>query len=139
MNLANWNWYSPNNGPGGQGKPFGDLGGGYHFMRLEGMYDSSGVKNKPFKTHMGKARNITAQNDTLFENNHYTATLTNSTITVSKDFSFDINMKIDQWYVNTFTWDFNVYNAPIMPVQEKSAELLNLAALPSTVPPVRNN
>ncbi len=116
LNLITWNWHG-----GVFTSPFGNLGGGYHYMRLEGKYDSLGTE-KGFKTHMGTARN---DNNTphTFENNHFIANLANSAVNVSADFSFDIEMNIEEWYENTYDWDFNVYNAPIMPIYDAQKRL----------------
>ena len=108
LNILNWNWP-------------GMLGGGYHFMRLEGDYDSVGV-SKAFKTHMGTARNNSTTPPT-FEENHLNIELANSEIIVSKDISFDLVMDINQWYENTYEWDFHIYNAPIMPVYDAQKRL----------------
>jgi len=108
LNVLNWNWP-------------GMLGGGYHFMRLEGDYDSLGT-SKIFRTHMGTARNNNNMPPT-FEANHLDITLANSAITVDSDFSFSLVMDIAQWYEDTYQWDFNVYNAPIMPIYDAQKRL----------------
>ena len=108
LNFLNWNWP-------------GMLGGGYHFMRLEGDYDSSGT-TKIFRTHMGTARNNTVT-PTTFEANHFDVVLANSAFTVDTTFSFDLKMDVAQWYENTYQWDFNVYNAPIMPIYDAQKRL----------------
>lgn len=113
LNQVNWNWLSAG--------MWGDLGGGYHYMRLEGKYDSLGTE-KGFKTHMGTARNDNNTPNT-YENNHFIASPSNSGIDVSADFSFDIEMNIEEWYENTYDWDFNVYNAPIMPIYDAQKRL----------------
>lgn len=108
LTTINWNWPDM-------------LGGGYHFMRLEGDYDSLGT-SKIFRTHMGTARN---DNNTpvTFEANHLDITLDNSAITVDSDFSFSLVMDIAEWYEDTYQWDFNVYNAPIMPIYDAQKRL----------------
>lgn len=108
LNVLNWNWP-------------GMLGGGYHFMRLEGDYDSLGT-SKIFRTHMGTARNNTVT-PTTFEANHFDVVLTNSAFTADADFSFDLEMDVAQWYEDTYQWDFNVYNAPIMPIYDAQKKL----------------
>ena len=100
LNAASWQWPMM-------------LGSGYHFMQMEGMYDSSGTA-KPFATHMGTARNLTAT-DTTFEDNHFEARLANSAINITADFSFGIVMNVEQWYEAPYDWDFNIYNIMIMP------------------------
>jgi len=116
LNTANWNWPMM-------------LGNGYHNMQLEGKYDSLGT-DRFFATHMGTARN---QTPTTFENNHFVAQPTNSSITISADFSFDIEMNVEQWYENTFEWDFTIYNAPIMPIYDAQKRLNENGATVFTV------
>lgn len=105
LNLAHWAW-------SGEGSLKENLGGGYHFMQLEGLYDSSGV-SKSFASHMGTARNITGS-DTTFEANHFSSRLDSSAITISGNFEFAMVMQVEQWYENPYEWDFNVYNTSIM-------------------------
>lgn len=114
LNIANWAWP-------GDGSMMGNLGGGYHFMQLEGLYDSSGV-SKGFATHMGTARNITGS-DTTFEANHFSSRLDSSAITISGNFGFTMVMQVEQWYENPYEWDFNVYNSKIMPIYDAQRKL----------------
>lgn len=107
LNSVSWGWPS-----GIAGTP--NLGGGYHFMQLEGMYDSSATVAKRFLTHMGTARSIVGT-DTTFEDNHFVAYPTITPITVDGNLEFDLVMNVEQWYQNPYEWDFNVYNIMIMP------------------------
>ncbi|MFB1022685.1 MAG: hypothetical protein QMC40_08000 [Vicingaceae bacterium] len=102
LNTIGWNWPAM-------------LGGGYHFLRLEGGYLDSTNTPAEFKSHMGTARDNSTTPPT-FEVNHFDVTLANSNVSVSTNFSFDIEMNIEEWYANPITWDFNVWNAPIMPI-----------------------
>lgn len=108
LNSANWNWPMM-------------LGNGYHYMQLEGLYDSSGV-DRGFATHMGTARNLTPT-DTTFEDNHFVAKPANSAISISGDKSFDIVMNVEQWYEDPYTWDFHVYALRIMPIYDAQRKL----------------
>ena len=63
---------------------------------------------------MGTARDTTT-NPFTYEENHLDITLANSDITVNANFSFDLEMNIEEWYENPTSWDFTVWNAPIMP------------------------
>jgi hypothetical protein len=88
------------------------MGGGYHFMKLEGKYDSletGTIKN--YLTHTGRLEMMGMEK----HNNHFT-------VSISKDFSINgetsatanVNMNINNWYVNPTTYDFNLYDAGIM-------------------------
>ena len=116
LNTLGWNW--PSMGM------FGNLGGGYHFMRLEGDYLDSNNTSAEFKIHMGTARNDN-NNPVTFEANHFDVILANSAISVANDFNFDIEMNIEEWLQNPTTWDFNVWNAPTMPIYN-AQKALNL-------------
>ena len=107
LNAVSWGWPS-----GVGGTP--DLGGGYHYMQLEGNYDSSATVSKRFLTHMGTARSIIGT-DTTFEDNHFVAHPTIGELTVNGEFEFDLVMNVEQWYEDPYDWDFNVYNVMIMP------------------------
>ena len=108
LNTVNWNWPMM-------------LGGGYHYMQLEGTYDSVGV-DKFFATHMGTARNQNTT-PTTFEDNSFIAQPANSAISVNADIDFDITMNVEQWYEDTFQWDFTVWNVPIMPIYDAQIRL----------------
>lgn len=108
LNILNWQW------------PLA-LGGGYHYMQLEGNYDSAGV-SKVFATHMGKARDASNQ-PYIFENNHFQAFPDSSGIDISSDFHFSIIMNVEQWYENPYTWDFNLYNTSTMPNYDAQKKL----------------
>lgn len=102
LNTLGWNWPAM-------------LGGGYHFLRLEGNYLDSTNTSAEFKTHMGTARDNSVTPPT-FDINHFDVSLPSSSLTVTGDFSFDIEMNIEEWYTNPTDWDFNVWNAPVMPI-----------------------
>lgn len=108
LNTAIWNWPAM-------------LGGGYHFMQLEGKFDTSGVEGG-FATHMGTARNNTVV-PTTFEQNDFEAKPANSAITIPDSTSFAIVMNIEEWYKNPYNWDFKLYNQPIMPIYDAQRKL----------------
>lgn len=108
LNTAIWNWP-------------GMLGGGYHFMQLEGLYDSLGV-DRGFATHMGTARNNTVT-PTTFEQNYFTAKPANSSINLPTATSFNIVMNVEEWYKTPYIWDFTVYNQRIMPIYDAQRKL----------------
>lgn len=88
------------------------MGGGYHYMQLEGFYDSAGV-SKSFLTHMGPAQDK-SYTPFIVENNHFVVHLDSSSLILNKDMELVFQMNIDQWYTNPYNWDFNLYNVDIM-------------------------
>jgi len=97
LNSTNWGWP-------------GMIGGGYHFMQLEGVYDSTGTGGDttalPFATHMGTAANNPSAPG-VFEANHFIAQPSNSAVNVNSNFSFDVVMNIEEWYDNPISWSFD--------------------------------
>lgn len=96
LNAASWNWPSM-------------LGGGYHFMQMEGNYDDTSGTPQPYAYHNGTAR-VSEGN---FEQNFITFDL-DKNFTVKKDANIEIQMNIAEWYKNPLTWDLNVYNVDLM-------------------------
>ena len=108
LTSAIWNWPPP-------------LGGGYHFMQLEGKFDTSGVEGG-FATHMGTARNNNVM-PTTYEDNHFIAKPMSSSISINSDTAFSIVMNVEQWYEEPYTWDFKNYNLMIMPNYDAQRKL----------------
>lgn len=97
LNTAGWNWPEM-------------LGGGYHFMQFDGMYNVNTAASLPFNYHNGTARISMG----VFEQNFVNITPQN-TITVNANNIVDIQMNISEWFKNPYTWDLEVYNTPLMP------------------------
>ena len=94
LNSVSWNWPEM-------------LGGGYHFMQLEGMY-VDGLIESPYAYHMGTARVDTG----VFEANHFEVIINGFTHT--NDTSIEIKMNIAEWFKNPYTWDLDVYSTDLM-------------------------
>ena len=94
LNSASWNWPSM-------------LGGGYHFMQLEGKYESSGTEN-PYAYHMGTAR----KNPGEFEQNYFDVALDGFNFT--QESTINIQMNIAEWFTNPQNWDLEVYDIDLM-------------------------
>lgn len=89
------------------------LGGGYHYMQLDGKYQNNAGIESGYNYHAIRAAdnpgpNPTFPQDTFFEVNLGAITLTENT-------QITIRMDIDQWFENPYLWDLNVYNQMLMP------------------------
>ncbi|MDH5367925.1 MAG: hypothetical protein OEW67_13145 [Cyclobacteriaceae bacterium] len=111
LNALSWSWPDA-------------LGGGYHFMKLEGRYIDTLANTSSYTTHMGTAREITAV-DTTFHVNYIHIDLSNVEINISSETTIDIEMDVLNWYENPYTWDFNLLNTMIMPNYEAQINLRN--------------
>lgn len=95
LNSASWNWPEM-------------LGGGYHFMQLEGKYDDNGIES-PYAYHMGTAR----VSDGVFEQNYFETEIDG--FEFSSEREINIHMDISEWFENPIVWDLSVYNTSLMP------------------------
>ena len=81
------------------------MGGGYHYMKLEGKYDSSGV-TKNYKVHTGALMGMP---------HHINIALANSSINADReDITITLEMDINEWFESPNTYDFDTYGAAIM-------------------------
>lgn len=97
LNSVSWNWP-------------GMLGGGYHFMQMEGKFKHLG-NDSIYAYHHGTARVSTG----VFEQNFFNVNLGGVTLTEA-NVNMEIKMNIAEWYKNPNTWDLNALHAPLMPV-----------------------
>ncbi|MDD7884632.1 MbnP family protein [Flavivirga sp. 57AJ16] len=88
------------------------LGGGYHFMQLEGKFIDNATTETGYAYHAIRAVDTTGATlsfeDTFFEVDLGEVTITNNA-------TFEINMNIAEWFKNPNTWDLNVLNNMLMP------------------------
>lgn len=96
LNAVNWSWPSA-------------LGGGYHFMQLEGSFDDTMGAPQPYAYHNGTAR----QSDGVFIQNFIEFDL-DQNFTINSDTSIEIKMDISEWFKNPYTWDLNQYSTDLM-------------------------
>lgn len=99
LNVANWNWPTM-------------LGGGYHFLQMDGIYKANTSTPSPFNYHNGTARVSTNPNE--FEQNFAEITFTNP-IVITDNKTINIKMDFAEFFKNPHTWDLNTYDTPLMP------------------------
>jgi uncharacterized lipoprotein NlpE involved in copper resistance len=88
------------------------LGGGYHYMRLEGKYIDGAGALANYAYHTIRAADnsttpITLQ-DTSFE-------VSLGQITIGSNTNIEVEMNVAEWFKNPNTWDLNVLNTVLMP------------------------
>ena len=88
------------------------LGGGYHFMQLEGKFTNNSSTETGYAYHTIRAVDASTSpikfQNTFFEVNLGEATISNNT-------AFNVEMNISEWFKNPNTWDLNVLNNALMP------------------------
>ena len=96
LNTASWNWPEM-------------LGGGYHFMQLDGTFTSPTNQSPlPFNYHNGTAR----ISDGVFEQNFIRVNITE--LSIDNSTTIDIKMNLAEWFKNPNLWDLNVLNTGLM-------------------------
>jgi hypothetical protein len=100
-----------NSADGGWNVPM-PLGGGYHFMRLEGKFVDNTSAEVGYQYHTIRANDnsttpITLQ-DTSFEVNL-------GQITIGSNTSIEVQMNVAEWFKNPNQWDLNVLSSMLMP------------------------
>ncbi len=99
LNSASWNWPEM-------------LGGGYHFMQLEGMFtdaDGGTDDENPYSYHMGTARNA----DSQFEQNFFNVSLEGG-VSIENNTIIEIEMNIAEWFKDPNVWDLNTFGVDLM-------------------------
>ncbi|GAA4889684.1 hypothetical protein GCM10023311_12210 [Flaviramulus aquimarinus] len=88
------------------------LGGGYHYMQLEGKFIDNTSTETGYAYHAIRAVDNSKTplefQDTFFEVNLGEVTITNNTV-------FNIEMNIAEWFKTPNTWNLNVLNNMLMP------------------------
>lgn len=88
------------------------MGGGYHYMKLEGKVDSAGVINN-YQAHTGPTMGNDNSVEVTLDDANFSCTCEEKTIT--------IQMNINNWWVNPNTLDLNMVTGIMgsQPMQEK--------------------
>lgn len=104
------------------------LGGGYHYLMLNGKWLNNSGKEEPFDFHLGIGQlysGVTQSTDSItgFVHNYFTVSLplADFTITKGETRSIDLVMNVDSWFCTPHVWDFNEWGGYIMQNQEAMA------------------
>ena len=95
------------------------LGGGYHYMKLNGKWlPPSQTIGNPFNIHLGIGRVVdTISGDTTFLDNSFGVTLNFSPLN-NESHVINISMNIDSWFKTPNIYDFNVEGGVTMENQQ---------------------
>ena len=93
-----------------------DLGGGYHYMKLNGKYQNTNNLLAPLAIHLGRGQNA---NLTEFYDNSFTVELPiELDVYEGQEYQAGIVMNVNKWFRNPHVYDFNTYGSAIMQNQE---------------------
>ena len=95
------------------------MGPGYHYMKLEGKYDSVGVI-KNYRTHTGQSMGTPYNVNVNLANSAFSAE--------TSDLTVNIRMNVNNWYENPNQYDFNGFPTMIMGNQTAQTQLMQNGA-----------
>jgi hypothetical protein len=88
------------------------LGGGYHFMQLEGKFIDNADAEIGYQYHAIRAVNNSDPNNLQFQDTFFEVDL--GSINIQNNVSFEIEMNIAEWFKNPVNWDLNVLHSSLM-------------------------
>ncbi|MBU2652197.1 MAG: hypothetical protein KKA81_14810 [Bacteroidetes bacterium] len=97
------------------------LGGGYHYMKLNGKWLNEDLFIEPFDFHLGIGQILdTAGQITGFVHNDFEVVLPGSAFTLQSGETIDIDiiMNIENWFQDPNLYDHNIWGGYIMQNQE---------------------
>jgi len=97
------------------------LGGGYHYLKLNGKWKDPQQVVRPFNFHLGIGQQYNDDGEiTGFIQNWFTVNLPGSAILVSTGATTQVTivMNVEQWFKEPNVWDFNHWGGDIMENQE---------------------
>ena len=98
-----------------------ELGGGYHYMKLNGKYQNLDNLLAPLAIHLGKGQNA---EHTEFYDNSFTVELpVELDVYDGRDYPIGLVMNINQWFREPVVYDFNTFGSAIMQNQQAQQTL----------------
>ena len=88
------------------------LGGGYHYMQLEGKFIDNTTTETGYQYHAIRAVDITGA-EPVFEDTFFKVDL--GAVTVSQGSNLEIRMNVAEWFKNPNLWDLNTLHSMMMP------------------------
>ena len=100
LNTANWNVPAM-------------LGGGYHYLQLDGKFQQSDETPQQYNYHMIRAADRSDPDNLILQETAFEVVL--GAFEISEDGVLSIEMQLDQWFQNPYTWDLTQWNTMLMP------------------------
>ena len=100
------------------------LGGGYHYMKINGKWKVAQDTIRGFAFHIGRGQVYDADNKPIsFIDNSFRVSLPNSSFSITKGkyTKMKIRMKVDEWFKDPQNFNFNSWGGDIMQNQAAMA------------------
>jgi len=90
-----------------------NLGGGYHYMQLDGKFINSNMEEQGYNYHAIRAVDNPGPNPTFPQDTFFSVDL--GTIAINNNTEIEVEMNIAEWFKTPNLWDLNVLNQMLMP------------------------
>ena len=97
-----------------------NLGGGYHYMQLDGKFINSNMEEQGYNYHAIRAVDNPGPNPTFPQDTFITVNL--GAVTITNATEIEVKANLAEWFRNPNVWDLNVLNQMLMP--NSSAQIL---------------
>ncbi|RCT53530.1 MbnP family protein [Winogradskyella sp. KYW1333] len=97
-----------------------NLGGGYHYMQLDGKFINSSMEEQGYNYHAIRAVENLGPNATFPQDTFFSVDLGN--IVINDNVEVEVEMNIAEWFKTPNLWDLNELNQMLMP--NTSAQIL---------------
>lgn len=98
------------------------LGGGYHYLKLNGKWKDTGDTIRPYNFHMGigQVYDSTSGEINGFVQNYFRVSLPPYSFTISENesLSITVGMDVKRWFEDPHVFDFNQWGGDIMQKQD---------------------
>jgi len=92
------------------------LGGGYHFMQMDGKFLTADNEEQGYNYHAIRAADNPGETPSFPQDTFFRVDL--GAVTVRGDAEVNIAMNIAEWFKNPNSWNLNEYNQMLMPNSE---------------------
>ncbi|TYC11326.1 hypothetical protein ES677_10465 [Bizionia gelidisalsuginis] len=92
------------------------LGGGYHYMQMDGKFVNSAAEEMGYNYHAIRAVDNVGSNPTFPQDTFFTVNL--GAVNIASETIVEVKMNIAEWFRNPNVWDLNVLNSVLMPNSE---------------------
>jgi len=97
------------------------MGGGYHYMKMNGKWEALNGESLPFNLHLGIGMGSDINGNDVFYHNFFPVKLDLENCTLEGNQvkpSLRFTMNINSWFTTPYTWDWNITGGQIMQNQE---------------------
>lgn len=89
------------------------MGGGYHFMQLEGKFINNVAAETGYAYHAIKAVDNSDPNNLIFQDTFFTVNL--GPVIIRENAGVEVKMNIAEWFKNPNAWNLNDRHSMLMP------------------------